>query len=164
MADTESPKPIKEHIRHETRINIIINLVLNSAIAYALMRSRTEITAWGNDGYGQDLLVTAFLLSTILGAIFIAMTRSKRAKGQLVAAGDDGPGLTWLFPYSPWLAAPWIGVLGAVLAVPPLLGLLALFGVDALTPTAYALIKGVWAGLLAGIVVPIAIRQGLREQ
>ncbi|MFK8020021.1 MAG: hypothetical protein AB8B86_09660 [Pseudomonadales bacterium] len=164
MAEKDAIKSVQEHIHHETRNNIVINLVLNAAIAYALMHSLTEISAWGEKGYGPDLLLTGFLLSTILGGIFIVMTRRKRDDGQLVPAGKDGQILTWLFPYRSWLAAPWMGVLGACLAVPPLLGILALFSVSTLSPLNYALIKGVWAGALAAVVVPIAIQQGLRSK
>ncbi len=57
-----------------------------------------------------------------------------------------------------------MGVLGAAIAAPALLAVLTLLGIDSLQPLHYAVIKGVWAGVLAGIVVPIAINQGLRKE
>ncbi len=164
MIDTKALKSVDEHICSETKKNIVINIVINGAIAYATLRSLVEISAWGENGYGKDLLISAFILSTILGFIFIALFRHKKNKQQIEPDGTEGSSLAWLIPYSPWLAAPWIGVLGAVIAAPALLGILMLAGVETLTPVSYAIIKGIWAGVLAGIIVPIAIRQGLRSQ
>ncbi len=157
-------KTVAEHIHGETRNNIIINLILNGIIAYATLRGLEQVTTWGEDGYGKDLFITGFILSTILGGIFIGLFRRRRKRGEVVTQGNEGSALAWLLPYNPWLAAPWIGVLGALLAAPALLGVLALLGIDALSPLAYAIIKGTWAGILAGIVVPVAIRQGLRAE
>ena len=41
-------------------------------------------------------------------------------------------------------------------------GVLVLLPVPPFEPLAYALFKGVWAGILAALVVPPAIRIGLR--
>jgi hypothetical protein len=163
MTENIALKSVSEHISSETKKNIVINLVLNAAIAYATLRSLTELSTWGEHGYGKDLIITGFILSTILGGIFIALFRHKKNKEQVIPVGNEGLSLAWLLPYSPWLAAPWMGILGAAIAAPALLGVLALLGVDTLTPVSYSIIKGVWAGALAAIVVPIAIRQGLRE-
>jgi hypothetical protein len=165
MADSDSKEiPVVDYIRKETRMNIVINLVLNMAIAYATLRGLTELSRWGEKGYGTDLVITGFILSTILGGIFIAMPRRKRRQKILVPEGDEGQSLAWLIPYNPWLAAPWLGILGAVVAAPLLLGLLALFNVSTLSPLIYSIIKGVWAAALAGIIVPVAIHQGLRSE
>ena len=156
------PLSVHDHIRSETKQNLVINLVLNAAIAYATLHSLTEISTWGEHGYGKDLIFTGFLLCSILGGIFIGLFRHKQNKKQVIPTGKEGLSLAWLLPYSPWLAAPWMGILGALIAAPLLLGTLALFGVETLTPVAYATIKGIWAGVLAATVVPVAIFQGLR--
>lgn len=162
MTEEKALMSVDEHISSETKKNIVINLVLNAAIAYATLHSLTQISTWGEHGYGKDLMITGFILSAILGGIFIALFRHKKNKEQVIPAGDEGLSLAWLIPYSPWLAAPWMGILGAAIAAPTLLGLLALCGIETLTPVSYSIIKGIWAGVLAAIIVPIAIRQGLR--
>ena len=162
MTEKSALMSVHDHIRSETKKNIIINLVLNAAIAYATLHSLTEVSTWGERGYGKDLILTGFLLCTILGGIFIGLFRHKKNKEKIIPSGNEGQALAWLLPYSPWLAAPWMGVLGAALAAPLLLGLLALFGIESLSPIAYAIIKGIWAGALAAIVVPVSILQGLR--
>lgn len=158
----DSHAAIQATIYKETRNNIIINVVLNAVIAYALLRSHTYLPVWGENSYGEDLIIGGFILSTILGGIFIGLFRHRRNNGAITPQGHEGQSLAWLIPYSPWLAAPWLGVLGAVIAAPLLIGLLMVFGAQTLSPAMYAAIKGVWAGALAGIIVPIAITQGLR--
>lgn len=164
MSESPQQQAIKNEITSETRKNIVINLVLNGLIAYFLMRQYSSLTAWGDNGYGVDLLITGFILSGLLGAIFIGLFRRKRDRAELIPAGHEGQSLAWLLPYNPWLAALLMGVLGAAIAAPILLALLALLDIDSMHPLQYAVIKGVWAGVLAGIVVPIAIAQGLRTE
>lgn len=150
-------------VRKETRNNIVINIVINGAIAYFTLKGAEQITLGGDKGYAKDLVISAFLLSTILGGIFLGMFRHRRKTGQLHPQGHEGQALAWLIPYNPWLAAPWIGVLAACTAAPLLMGILLLFGAETLPPNAYAVIKALWAGALAGIILPIAIMQGLRS-
>ena len=164
MAENDAVMTVQEHIHKETRNNIVINLLLNAGIAYATLHSLTEVSTWGEHGYSKDLIITGFLLSTILGGIFIGLFRRKRNRKEIVPMGGEGLKLAWLLPYSPWLAAPWMGILGAAIAAPLLLGMLALLDVSHLSPLTYAAIKGIWSAALAAIVVPIAIRQGLRCQ
>ncbi len=155
---------VHDHIRIETKKNFVINVLLNATIAYTTLGGLSEISTWGEHSYGRDLILTAFLLSAILSGIFIGMYRRKRRRGDVTATGTEGQALAWLLPYNPWFTAPWIGILGATISVPPLLGLLALLDIGTLAPLSYALIKGVWAGVLAAIIVPIAILQGLRSR
>ncbi len=163
MSNSTHQHAIKNEISSETRKNIVINLVLNGLIAYFLMRQNTLLTAWGEHSYGPDLLITGFILSALLGAIFIGLFRRKRDKAELLPVGHEGLSLAWLLPYNQWLAALVMGFLGAAIAAPVLLAILALLGIDSLQPLQYAVIKGVWAGTLAGVVVPVAINQGLRS-
>lgn len=164
MSTQDAVTSLKLHIRHESRKNFIINFFLNAGIAYGTLHSLSEVSAWGEHGYGKDLLLTGFLLSAILTGIFIAIYRRKRDSDEFNTAGREGQALAWLLPFNPWLAALVFGVLGVILAVPPLLGLLALLEVNIMSPVQYALIKGVWAGLLAWLIIPLAIHQGLRTQ
>ncbi|MFK7977273.1 MAG: hypothetical protein AB8C02_14150 [Halioglobus sp.] len=149
-------------IRKETRNNIIINTVINAVIAYFLFKKHDSLPVWGENSYGEDLIIGGFILSIILAGIFIALFRHRVKQGQVQPEGHEGKALAWLIPYNVWLATPWLGFLGAAIFAPLLIGLLLLVGADTLTPVVYAAIKGVWAGALAGVITVIAITQGLR--
>lgn len=164
MAESGVTVSVREYIQHEAKKSFFINVILNAIIPYAMLYSLTEVTAWGDKGYGKDLILTAFILCAILAGVFIAITRKKHKQEEIIAQGNEGTALAWLIPYNPWLAALWIGILGICLAVPPLLGVLALLEINTLSPLAYSAIKGLWAGAMAVIVVTIAIRQGMRTQ
>ena len=162
MTETKTVVSVNEYVRQETKKNIVLNVILNAGIAYATFHSVAKINPWGEQSYGNDLMLTGFVLCAILGSLFIVITRRKQRAGQLMAVGHEGLNLARFVPYNPWLAGIWLGILGLVLAVPALIGILTLLGVSSLSPVTYAIVKGLWAGILAAIVVPVAIGQGLR--
>lgn len=163
MTNEQKDTGVSNLIRHETTKNIVINLLMNAAIAYAMFYNTLELPLWGETGFGKDLLITGFLLSAILGVIFIISTRRKVSRGEVKPAAYNLQQCSWLFPYNPWLAGAVMGVLGCIIAAPLLIVLLSLLSIETLSPLSYAIIKGIWAGLLAGLVVPLAILQGLRQ-
>ncbi len=151
------------HIRRESLSNLVINLLINGGLAYWLLHEHPAIFAWGENGYGPDLLLTGFLLSFIISAIFIWMHRAKRAKGVWPGLNSDEQGWARHLPTNTWLAAVCFGVIGLTVAAPVLLAVLWLAQIQSLTPLQYALLKGIWAGVLAALLVPAAIRLGLRQ-
>lgn len=154
---------LSAHIRKESLVNLAINLLINGGLAYWLLHEHPELLAWGEHGYGPDLLITGFLLAAIISVIFIAMHRRKRVKGELPGLSVAEQGWVRHLPGNPWVAGVVFGLIGLLIAAPLLLGLLWLSGVQALSPLHYALIKGIWAGVFAALVVPPAIRLGLRQ-
>lgn len=150
---------LSAHIRKET----LVNLVINGGLAYWLLHKHPELLAWGENGYGPDLLITGFLLAAIISAIFIAMHRRKRAKGDLEGLAGAEQGWVRHMPANTWLAAGVFGLIGLLVAAPLLLAILWVLGIESLVPLHYAMIKGLWAGLLAALLVPPAIRLGLRQ-
>jgi hypothetical protein len=163
MAGKKPVTDVSEHIHQETNKGIVINLVINGAIAYATMHDLTQMSTWGGRGYGYDLITTGFFLCAILAGIFIPLYRSKCTKNEIIPGAKERQALAWLLPYNPWLTVLLIALAGGALAAVILLVLLDALHVELLSPLAYAGIKAVWAAVLAGIVIPIAIRQGLRE-
>ncbi|WP_320838616.1 hypothetical protein [Zhongshania sp.] len=151
-------------INQEAKKSAIINFLINSAIAYFALQGATSDGEgeWGARDYAQDIFLTGFILCAILGALYISIYRKKNESRPLFFEEYRAQSLNWLFPYNPMIAALIIGGLGVAIAAPLMLAGLMLFGFEALTPVGYAIIKGCWAAALAGIVVPISIKQGLR--
>lgn len=152
---------LRNHIRVQTRNNVAINLALNGFIAWWLLKDKPALDAWGESAYGPDLLFTGFLLAGIVAAFMIGIHRGQARKGVLAPVDAAALGALALIPADrPWLSSALFGVFGALLSA-ALIGVLMLLPLPPFSPIAYALFKGVWAGILAGIVVPPAIIVGL---
>ena len=57
-----------------------------------------------------------------------------------------------------WAAGLVFGLFGLLVVAPLTLGPMALLGITELSPLAYAIFKGIWAGVMAGVmIVPIVM-------
>ena len=153
---------LQSHIRTQSRHNFVINLVLNGAIAWFLLKDKPALTAWGEHGYGADLMITGFLLAALVAVFAMKGHRSKLAKGQHEAVPPAALGaLACVATRNDWSNSLLFGLAGALI-VAGSVGMLMLLPLPPFSPLAYALFKGVWAGLLAALVIPPAIKLGLR--
>lgn len=152
---------LQKHIRREAIGNFVINTVFNAGIVYAIMGSRKTIPFSGGDGFAADLLITAIVLSAIVSAIVMWMGRRHGRNGKLAWLRTDEMGLSRGLPHSP-LKTTLVFAIAGMLAAAISLGLLSQLGVDSLSLTAYAGLKGVWTGAWAALLVPLALRHGLR--
>lgn len=162
MAEKTSSIFLEANIAQEVKKSVVINFVINAAIAHSALKNANEVGAWGVSGFVQDLMLTGFVLCVIVSAIYISMYRKKIASNEVGVEERSVQSSNWILPYSLWSAALVMGVLGALIAAPLMLGILTLYGLGSITPLGYAIAKGAWAAILAYIVVPVSIRQGLR--
>jgi hypothetical protein len=153
---------LNTHIRAQSRNNFLINLVLNAVIAWFLLKDKGALTPWGETGYGADLVITGFLLAALVALFAMKIHRGQLAKGlhQPLANAEVGA-VARLAGSSDWGNSLLFGLAGALLAAATV-GVLMLLPLPPFDPLAYAVFKGVWAGVLAALVVPPAIRLGLR--
>lgn len=153
---------LNSHIRAQSRNNFLINLVLNGLIAWLLLKDLPAFGAVGEHGYGVDLVITGFLLAGLVAAFTMMIHRGQLLKGKHQAIPPQALGaIARAAPQNHWLNSLLFGIGGALLAAATV-GVLMLLSVPPFEPLAYALFKGVWAGILAALVVPPAIRIGLR--
>ncbi len=162
MEEKVSSTSLEVNIAQEVKRSVVINFVINAAIAYSALKNANEVAAWDVKGFGQDLVLTGFVLCVIVSAIYISMYRKRVASNEVVVEGFGAQSVSWVFPYNRWSAALVMGVFGALIAAPLMLGVLMLFGLGSVTPLGYAIAKGAWAAILAYLIVPVSIRQGLR--
>lgn len=156
MTDT-----LKVHIRVQSRNNFVINLLLNGVLAWVLLKDKGALSAWGDPGFGADLVITGFLLAALVAIFMIRIHRAKRVQGRLEPVPVDALGaVAPLAGRNDWINSLLFGLAGALLSA-ALVGVLALMPLLPLSPVVYAVFKGVWAGVLAALVVPPAIRLGL---
>lgn len=153
---------LRQHIRKQAWHNFAVNLVLNGLIAWMLLRGRPAFGAWGEHGYGPDMMATGFILAALVGVIVIKIHRAKRLKGEFENLPDAALGvLASVARRGDWGNALLFGLAGALLSA-GFVGMLMLLPLPPFEPQTYAVVKGVWAGVLAALVVPPAIKLGLR--
>ncbi|NIB38126.1 hypothetical protein HBA55_00935 [Pseudomaricurvus alkylphenolicus] len=151
---------LKQDVKKMTINNVIGNLAGHAGITYWIKHDGGDISAWGDQGYIADFLVTGFLFCGIVAAIFVFMYRGKVSRGEFDL--HEVPSERWgsWLPANAWMAVLVIGLLGLVSAGLPLVGYLLAAGVQPLSPLAVALSKGIWAAMVSAIIVPVAIYHG----
>ncbi len=155
------------HLKHEFLVGGISNMVFNGLIAWLLLRGGSALTFGGEHSFVGDLLATAFLLPLIVGLIVIPLQKSKLGKGALqpmdLSSNPMLAGFVQRMPDATWARACVFGAIGALVFAPLTLAGLALFGIESMEPTRYAIFKGIWAGGLAGILVVPMVACALRK-
>jgi hypothetical protein len=107
-------------------------------------------------------MITGFLLASLVALFAIKGHRSKLAKGQHEAVPPAELGaLARVATGNDWSNSLLFGLAGALLGAGTV-GMLMLLPLPPFSPPAYAVFKGVWAGILAALVIPPAIKLGLR--
>lgn len=155
------------HLRHEIIVGGLSNTVFNGVIAWLLIRSGPDLLWRGDHSFAIDVIATAFLLPFIVALIVIPLQRSKLYKGKLqpihLGAHSTIQSLSDHFPVSTFKSALLFGLIGLFIIAPLTLAGLYLVGVDSFTPPEYAMFKGVWAGLMAAVLVVPMVLIALRQ-
>jgi hypothetical protein len=136
-------------------ISGIINVVINGAIAWALLRSYSEIPLWGETSMGVDLLATAFLLPFISCLIVSRIIRGHVEHGKLPPLSPHQIATHGFHRRAVWVRGLLLGLLGVVFAAGPVVALLALADANPVAMPSFVGYKAVWAGLLAMTLTPI---------
>lgn len=148
-------------IRVERIISGLVNATINGGLAWYLFKAKPVLLLRGSEGFGTDLMATAFIMLLIVALIVVPIFRRKARLGNISATWDNG---RWLhrqlqrFPHSPLGIAIIFGLVGMVVFVPPTLLVLSVSNITELTPAQYAIFKGCWAGSLAAVMVGSMIR------
>ena len=153
---------LDRHIQIEALMNGVLNAIINGLIAWFMLKERGTVPLWGPHGFGVDLAATAFVLPSLVGMILIAMYRRKIAKGVLSHRPLNGEVVLERYiqrlPRGNVPAALSFGAISLLMIAPLTLAPFALFQITSLSPDAFAVFKGIWAGLLAAIIVrPIVL-------
>ena len=156
-----------KHVLHEILVCAGSNMIFNGLSAWLLMKGGGNLHWGGDTSFAADVVVTAFLLPLIVAFIVIPLQRSKLSKGELQPI-NLGPSsfmqsLADRFPASTAKSALLFGLIGILIIAPVTLTGLYLFGVQTISPEYYAIFKGLWAGLIAAILVVPMVLIALRE-
>src|SRR3990167_3441515 len=94
---------IAHAIHHERIINGLANAASNGGLAWYLFKEKPLLLLWGSEGFGADLMVTAFIMLFIVALIVVSIFRRKARLGKISATWDN---CRWLqrqlqrFPHS----------------------------------------------------------------
>jgi hypothetical protein len=157
----------RQHLRHEVLIGGISNAIFNGLIAWLLLRNGPPLAWGGEHSFAVDIIATALLLPLIVALIVVPLQRSKLRKGRLQAIdlGEGSPVQVFAnrFPYATVRSAGVFGLVGLCVIAPlTLLGFF-LAGVEQVAPLHYAVFKGVWAGVMAAVLVVPMVLVALRQ-
>lgn len=158
----------RKHLRHEVLVGGVSNMLFNGVIAWLLLRNGPALAWGGQNSFAVDIVATGLLLPLIVALIVIPLQRSKLRKGKLqpIDLGPDSPSqsLADRFPASTGKSALLFGLLGAGIIAPLTLGGFYLLGIEEIPPLNYAIFKGVWAGLMAAVLVIPMVLLALRGE
>ncbi len=157
----------RAHLRREVVVGGLSNMVFNGLIAWLLLRNGPALGWGGQHSFAMDILATALLLPLIVALIVIPLQRRKLREGKLapinLGAGSFCQAVADRLPASTLGSALVFGLLGVGIIAPATLALFYLLGIEQVMPLDYALFKGVWAGLMAGVLVIPMVLLALRE-
>jgi hypothetical protein len=157
---------IQPYLRKEATINGVTNTFFNGVISWLLLKGGDNLLWSGKNSFVIDLFATAFILPFIIALIIIPLHRRKLRLERLpsVSIRETLPTWGWVekFPQSLMGNAALFGLIGMLVVTPITVALVWLVGIDQFTPLQYAIFKGVWAGILAAVLVMPMILVGLR--
>ena len=143
-------------------------MIFNGLIAWLLLRGGPALGWSGAGSFVGDIFATALLLPFIVGLIVIPLQRKKLNSGKLqpINLGPDSfvQSLADRFPHTTFKSALMFGLVGMCIIAPVTLLGFYLVGVQEVAPLNYAIFKGVWAGLMAGVLVIPMVLVALRGE
>jgi len=156
-----------KHLKHEVLVGGISNTVFNGLIAWLLLRNGPALAWGGEHSFAVDVIATGLLLPFIVALIVIPLQRSKLRKGKLSAINLGSASLPQSLadrlPGSVFKSAVVFGLLGMCVIAPATLLAFYLLQVQQVPPLNYAIFKGLWAGLMAAVLVIPMVLHALRE-
>ena len=156
----------RDHIKHEILVGGISNAFFNGLIAWLLLKSSPALAWGGEHSFAVDVIATGLLLPFIVALIVIPLQRGKLNKGKLQPI-QLGPSsfmqrVADKLPASTFKSAVLFGLFGMCVIAPLTLLGFYLVGVEQVNPVNYAIFKGIWAGLMAGLLVVPMVLLALR--
>lgn len=156
----------RDHLRYEVLVGGISNTFFNGLIAWLLLRNGPPLAWGGEHSFVVDVVATGLLLPFIVALIVIPLQRGKLNKGKLQAI-DLGPSsavqsVADRLPAGTFKSALLFGLFGMFVIAPLTLAGFYLVGVEQVSPLHYSLFKGIWAGLMAAVLVVPMVLLALR--
>lgn len=147
-------KPIQSYIRSQGIACVVINAVLNPAIAWLGNRQMAFVSLTGENSLVVDTAVTCVVLSLLVSLFVTPAVRAELSAGQLSMTGVA----TWeacalsRLPVQAWSVGLIIGVAAAAVLTPLIFGVFHLAGSSGVPFAAFALLKATYTPVLGYLV------------
>lgn len=154
-------------------VGFVINFLINAAIAWYFFRAMAEVPLiGGSQNILGDIIGTFFLLPLIACVIVTPVVRRQVRSGKLAAFHWDRSGhrVFRLFPRSSFFRGVVLGIACTLVLGLPLFAIFLAAGVHSLSYWQFVFVKGIYAGTLAALIIPVMAyaalgdAQPLREQ
>ena len=156
---------LNSYIRKETIANVVINVAVTAAIVWFTKMDGGTILVGGEEGFGIDIIVTAFLLFFIMSFVVMAIQKARVKSGAMAAFSWDAEHrlhrILDRMPKSVWLSALLFAVFAVLIIAPITLGLASVVGLTEISPFDYMIAKALWAGVVVAVMNRIIIQVGL---
>jgi hypothetical protein len=133
--------------------SIVVNFVLNAAIAWTAFRSASVVPLWGQSSIAADTLGTAFVLPVLTSLIAGRLVHHEVVRGRVPPLTDVVPS-AWVRRSSLQRGAA-VGVLAVVLVAVPTVLVFALAGPAELARWPFIWFKATFAAALGAVVTPV---------
>jgi len=136
-------------------IPVVFNFFLNGFIAWMVFQSMESVPLWGQTSLGVDLLLTAFLLpflTTVISSVIIKKQVLSKKVPPLYLYYLNGVG--WL-RCSPVRFGIIFGLFCVVFCAIPMVWILSLSHLQAISVDSYIIFKSGWAAMLSLLVSPV---------
>jgi len=152
-----SPAHKRFFLLEEAVGSIIVNLIINGAIAFLMFRGASRVPLWGQQSIAGDTIGTTFFLPLITTLIVTPLARRNVQAGRFEAlewARDVPSALQWL-PAGTFARGVVLGLLCTVIVAPLSVGALYALGVTDLGFWSFVTFKALFAAALGAPVTPL---------
>jgi hypothetical protein len=149
-----SPAHIRFLLLEEGAGSIIVNLLINSIIAFLMFRGAASVPLWGQQSIAGDTIGTAFFLPLFTCLIVTPLARRQVRGGRLAPLAGAPLGLQWMPGRALWRGAV-LGIVCMLAVAPPTIAMLTVFGVTQQTFWGFVCFKALFAAALGAVVTPL---------
>lgn len=144
---------------------VLINFVLNFAIAWAAFRGMAAVPMWGTQSIAGDTIGTSFVLPFLTCLIVTPLARREVSRGRLPAfeRGRADVSVLGLLPTTTFRRALVLGAAATVLFAPIAILVFHSAGLGGVDAGTFVWVKAAYAGGLAGIVTPLIAASALAD-
>ena len=141
----------------QTIVPAVFNLLLNAGLGWMAFKHLEQVPLWGKESIAGDIVGTFFLLPFFTCLIVTPLVKraARAGKVEWLGIGPQEHPVLRLLPRSIWARAVLVGFACVVLFGAPAIALLSVLGVQGSSVGTIVIAKGIYAGLIAGLVTPV---------